>query len=120
MLARPIARAFGLAPSSARFTLIGFRSIVNLPFLQKFSYINDSQMKFPYGIGLPVDISTHGHLIDHIFYVVHAFMALLFVGWFTFFVIALVRFRARPGHRAAYAPKHSKFSTYLEVGIALF
>ncbi|HLG20999.1 MAG TPA: cytochrome c oxidase subunit II [Bdellovibrionota bacterium] len=73
-----------------------------------------------YGHWLPVDISTHGPLIDRLFNVMHVFMAVLFVGWFAFFVFTLVKFRSRPGHKAVYAPKHTKFSTYLEVSIALF
>lgn len=73
-----------------------------------------------YGYHLPIDISTHGHQMDHIFYVMHVFMIVLFVGWFSFFAYTLIKFRARAGHKANYAPKYTKFSTYLEVGIALF
>lgn len=77
------------------------------------------QEKF-YGHGLPIDISTHGWQLDQIFNILHIFMAILFVGWFVFLVYTLFRFRQRAGHKATYAPKYTKFSTYLEVGIALF
>jgi len=73
-----------------------------------------------YGWGLPIDISTHGPEIDRLIYVIHIFMALLFIGWFSFLVLALFKFRARPGHRATYKLDHFKTPTYLEVGIALF
>jgi cytochrome c oxidase subunit 2 len=73
-----------------------------------------------YGYGLPIDISTHGWQLDRIFYVLHVFMVLLFVGWFIFLVYTLVKFRARPGHTATYAPMKSKAASYLEMGVVLF
>ncbi|MBI4115517.1 MAG: cytochrome c oxidase subunit II [Candidatus Omnitrophica bacterium] len=73
-----------------------------------------------YGWGLPADISTHGAAIDRLIYVLHGFMAVLFVGWLIFLVITLVRFRARPGHQAVYQSNHFKAPTYLEVGVGLF
>ena len=72
-----------------------------------------------YGWGLPIDISSHGGDIDRLIYVIHIFMALLFVGWFTFLVIALFKFRERPGHKATYKLNHFKTPTYLEVAVAL-
>jgi cytochrome c oxidase subunit II len=77
-------------------------------------------MDTTYGFHLPPDISTHGPLVDQLIYVIHVFMVVLFVGWLIFFMYTLFRFRARDGHRANYAPKYSRFSTYLEVGIAVF
>lgn len=73
-----------------------------------------------YGWFLPFDASAHGWAIDRLIYVIHIFMALLFVGWFTYLVIALVKFRQRPGHQAVSHPHHFKAPTYLEVGVALF
>lgn len=80
-----------------------------------------------YGWGLPIDISTHGYQIDNLLWVVHIFMAVLFVGWFGYLVYAIIRFRQRPGHERAHHDvwsaehkKHFKFPTYAEVGIALF
>ena len=74
----------------------------------------------PYGYRLPIDISTHGYLIDRLINILHVFMVVLFVFWFIFLIYTLIRFRARPGHQAEYSPKPMKWSTYLEVGIALF
>ena len=70
-----------------------------------------------YGYGLPIDISSHGGQLDQIFWVMHIFMLVLFVGWFAFLMYTLIKFRARPGHKATYAPKLSKFPSYLEIGI---
>ncbi len=73
-----------------------------------------------YGWGLPINISTHGGEVDRMIYLVHAFMFLLFTGWFIFLIIALIRFRQRPGHQAVYKLNHFKAPTYLEVAVALF
>ncbi len=76
------------------------------------------QQKY-YGWGLPIDISTHGADIDRLIYGVHVFMALLFVGWFLFFVYAILKFRQRAGHKAQYHTKHFKTPTCLEAGVAV-
>lgn len=76
-------------------------------------------MKY-YGWGLPFDASAHGAAIDRLIWVIHIFMAVLFVGWLIFLVISLIKFRARPGHRASYKLNHFKTPTYAEVGVALF
>ena len=73
-----------------------------------------------YGFGLPVDISTHGHDIDHLIKVIHVFMAVLFVGWGIFLIYTLLRFRARQGHKAEYHVKHFKLPTYAEAGVVIF
>jgi len=72
-----------------------------------------------YGWGLPIDISTHGWEIDRLIIVIHWIMILLFVGWFTFLIYSLFRFRARPGHKAEYHTKHFKLPTILEVIVAV-
>ena len=73
-----------------------------------------------YGWRLPIDISTHGPEIDRLIYIIHIFMAVLFLGWLAFLVLALVKFRARPGLQAVHEPGHFKLPTYLEVFVALF
>ena len=73
-----------------------------------------------YGWGLPIDISTHGAPIDHLIYVFHIFMGALFAGWMIFMIIALIRFRARPGHSATYKIHHFKAPAYVEIGVAVF
>ena len=47
-------------------------------------------------------------------------MAVLFVGWFTFLVYVLFKFRSRDGHKATYHLNHFKTPTYIEVFVALF
>jgi len=73
-----------------------------------------------YGWGLPIDISTNGFEIDRLIWVLHIFMAVLFIGWFLFLMYSIFRFRERPGHKAAYKTNHFKTPTYLEIGVALF
>ena len=73
-----------------------------------------------YGWWLPADISTHGAAIDQLIVVIHIFMAVLFVGWFAFFVYLLIRFRQRPGHAAQHHVGHFKLPTYLEAGVLVF
>ena len=73
-----------------------------------------------YGWGLPFNASAHGAEIDQIIYVVHGLMFALFIGWFIFLIVALIRFRQRPGHQATYKLNHFKTPTYLEVAVALF
>jgi cytochrome c oxidase subunit 2 len=46
-------------------------------------------------------------------------MAVLFVGWGSFFIYTLIRFRASRHPRADYGGVKSHFSTYVEVGVAL-
>ena len=72
-----------------------------------------------YGWGLPIDISKHGWQIDRLIYILHVFMAILFIGWLAFLIYAMIRFRKRPGHKAEYHTKRFKTPTYLEAGVAL-
>ncbi len=73
-----------------------------------------------YGWGLPFDASVHGAQIDRLIYIFHGFMAVLFIGWFSFLLFCLIKFRQRPGHQAIYHTKHFKLPTYLESGVAVF
>ncbi len=72
-----------------------------------------------YGWGLPIDVSTHGWQIDRLIYIIHAVMAILFIGWFLFLVFAILRFRQKPGQKAEYHTKHFKTPTYLEAGVVI-
>lgn len=69
---------------------------------------------------LPPDLSKDGWQIDRLITVLHVFMGALFVCWGIFFVYCLVRFRARPGHRANPEPIKAKVSKFAEIGVALF
>lgn len=69
---------------------------------------------------LPPDLSVDGWQVDRLIQVLHVFMALLFVGWGVFFVYCLLKFRARPGHRANPEPIKAAASKYVEIAVALF
>lgn len=75
-----------------------------------------------YGFWLPPNIAkqNYAHQGDWLINVLHIFMVLLFVGWGIFFVYCLMRFRARPGHKADSLLVKAKASKYLEIGVALF
>lgn len=74
-----------------------------------------------YGWWLPADFSTHGAEIDRLIWVIHIFMAVLFVGWLGFLLYTLFRFRHRPGApKPEHHGKHFKLPTYLEVGVIVF
>ena len=70
-----------------------------------------------YGFWLPMDISAHGASIDRLILYVHLLMLALFVGWGAFYVYCLIKFRARPGHGAIYAPVKAIFTKYVEAGV---
>jgi len=69
---------------------------------------------------LPDAASTHAGDIDQIIVLAHWLMAALFIGWGSFFIYVLVRFRAGRNPKADYAGVKSKISTYLEVAVAVF
>lgn len=70
-------------------------------------------------LNLPLNASVHGPQIDRIIVIVHWLMAALFVGWGSFFIYTLYRFRAGKNPKADYVGVKSHLSTYSEwiVGI---
>jgi cytochrome c oxidase subunit 2 len=68
---------------------------------------------------MPPLAAAHGGEIDNLIGWIHIFMAILFVGWGAFFVIALVRFRQSRNPVADYKGVTSNRSTYVEVGVAV-
>ncbi|MFP6626796.1 MAG: cytochrome c oxidase subunit II [Deltaproteobacteria bacterium] len=68
---------------------------------------------------LPPDLSTHGYQIDNLIILVHYLMLVLFIGWGAFMIVALVKFRARPGVKADPVGVTSHANTYFEVGVAI-
>ncbi|MDX1502269.1 MAG: hypothetical protein R3325_07885 [Thermoanaerobaculia bacterium] len=69
---------------------------------------------------LPPNASAHGQALDEMTALVHWLMAILFVVWGVFFVVALIKFRAKANPKADYAGVKSHFSTWGEVGVAIF
>jgi cytochrome c oxidase subunit 2 len=68
-------------------------------------------------LGLPPLAAAHGERIDNLIGWTHVFMLVLFVGWATFFIYALIRFRRSRHPVANYAGVKSHASSYLEVGV---
>jgi len=69
-------------------------------------------------IQLPLLASKHGADVDRLILYLHILMVALFIGWSTYFVIALVRFRRARNPKADYVGTTSKSSTWIEVGVA--
>lgn len=67
---------------------------------------------------LPVLASENGAGVDHLIIVIHLLMILLFVGWSSYFLYALWRFRARRHPKADHHGVRSHASSYLEVVVA--
>jgi cytochrome c oxidase subunit 2 len=70
-------------------------------------------------LGLPPLASAHGGQIDGMIGWTHVFMLLLFLGWGSFFVYCVVRFRHSRHPVASYTGARSHASSYLEVGVAV-
>lgn len=66
---------------------------------------------------MPVPAAAHAGDVDQIMSLVHWLMLLLFVGWSTFFVFVLVRFRRRRQPVASYHGARARWSTWLEGGV---
>src|SRR6185295_17786599 len=65
----------------------------------------------------PAVASAHGHALDMMTLWVHVLMAVLFVGWAVYFVIALLKFRASKSPKANPEGVTNHYSTYVEVGV---
>ncbi len=68
---------------------------------------------------LPPIASEHGPQIDSALTWVHWLMAILFVGWLVFFVVALWRFRRSRNPKASYTGVKSNASSWLEGAVAV-
>ena len=68
---------------------------------------------------LPEIASAHGAKIDQVIVIVHWFMAVLFVGWMTFFTLALLRFRKGKHPVPDYRGVTSHRNTYLEIAVVI-
>jgi cytochrome c oxidase subunit 2 len=70
-------------------------------------------------LGLPPQASAHANDIDQLIVLLHWLMAILFVGWGTFFLYTLIRFRQSANPTADYTGVKSHTSSYLEIAVAL-
>ncbi len=69
--------------------------------------------------GLPVNMSVQGARIDEVNAIIHWLMLVLFVGWGTFFIVSLVKFRASNNDKADYEGVKSHLSSVLEATVAV-
>lgn len=67
---------------------------------------------------IPVAASAHAAQIDQITVLIHWLMAILFVGWSSYFIFVLVRFRSGANPKASYNGVKSHMSSYLEWVVA--
>jgi cytochrome c oxidase subunit 2 len=68
---------------------------------------------------LPAAASAHAGDIDVVLTLVHVLMLVLFVGWSTYFIWALVRFRQRRQPRADAAGARGRAPFWTEVGVVV-
>ena len=70
-------------------------------------------------LGLPISISSSGPAIDETIVLMHLLMLFLFIGWGTFFIVSLIKFRKSKSPQADYVGVKSHMSTVFEVAVAL-
>lgn len=70
-------------------------------------------------LGLPVQASAHAAEIDNMTILTHWLMLILFVGWGSYFLFVLFRYRQRAHPKADYHGIRSHVSNYLEIGVAV-
>jgi len=68
---------------------------------------------------MPVLASEMGHLGDNLNGLVHWLMLILFVGWGSFFIYVLIRFRSSRNPKANYHGITNHYSSYAEVGVVV-
>jgi len=70
-------------------------------------------------MGMLPNYSEHGKEIDHMLNFCHWFMLLLFVGWGSFFLYTIFRFRKSRQPRADYHGVRNHVSTHLEASVVI-
>lgn len=68
---------------------------------------------------LPDLASAHGGDLDRLTFYIHILMAILFLGWGTYFIVALTKFRASANPVANPDGVQSHASSYIEVAVVL-
>lgn len=69
-------------------------------------------------MGLPMLASEHGKNVDYFIVYLHWLMLALFVGWGSYFVWTLIKFRAGRNPKANYHGVQNHASTWLELAVA--
>lgn len=70
-------------------------------------------------LGILPNASEHGEGVDHLLEFCHWFMAILFVGWITYFFYTIFRFHKSRNPKADYHGVQSKASAHLEFSVVL-
>src|SRR5688572_13570707 len=70
-------------------------------------------------LGILENAAEHGPLVDHMLEFCHWFMLVLFVGWSSFFLYTIWRFRKSRHPKADYHGVRSHASTHLEFSVVL-
>jgi len=70
-------------------------------------------------MGMLPNHSEHGKEIDGMLNFCHWFMLILFVGWTSYFLFCMVRFRAGRNPKADHKGMRSHFSTHLEASVVI-
>jgi cytochrome c oxidase subunit 2 len=70
-------------------------------------------------LGLPVLAGANGKAVDELIIYVHWLMAVLFIGWFAYFIYTLWRFNAKRHPKADHHGVRSHASSYIEVGVVI-
>jgi len=71
-------------------------------------------------LGLPSLGSSHGLEMDYMQGWVHWLMLILFIGWGTFFIFTVIKFRSNANNSADYEGVKSNFSKYAEIAVIAF
>ena len=71
-------------------------------------------------LGLPINSSSHGFMIDNMIGWVHWLMLILFVGWGIYLIIAIIKFSEKSNPKADYHGVQSHYSQYAEYGVIIF
>ena len=71
-------------------------------------------------LGLPINSSSHGLMIDNMIGWVHWLMLILFVGWGIYLIITVIKFSAKSNPKADYNGVQSHYSQYVDYGVIIF
>ncbi len=70
-------------------------------------------------LGLPINSSSNGLMIDNMIAWVHVVMLILFVGWGIYLIITVIKFSAKSNPKADYHGVQSHYSQYVEYGVLI-
>ena len=71
-------------------------------------------------MGLPINSSSHGMMIDNMIGWVHWLMLVLFIGWGIYLIIAILKFNEKTNPKADYKGVQSHYTKYAEYSVIIF